>query len=72
MSRETASCLVECREYGEKLLETMQRDQEEILRCLGGDLLKLYQKQAEEERRLAEGLVHDVKIMQNKTAYEQL
>ena len=68
MSRETSSCLAEYREYGEKLLETVQRDQEEILRCLGGDLLKLYQKQAEEERRLAEELVCDVKVMQNKKA----
>lgn len=68
MGQETASCLTECREYGEKLLETIQRDQEEILRCLGGDLLKLYQKQAEEERRLAEELVCAVKVMQNKKA----
>ena len=65
MSWETASCLAECREYGEKLLETMQRDQEEIQMCLGEDLMRTYQELTEEEKRLAEELVRDVKEMQS-------
>lgn len=65
MSWETASCLAECREYGEKLLETMQRDQEEIQMCLGEDLMRMYQELTEEEKRLAEELVRDVKEMQS-------
>ena len=66
MSWETASCLAECREYGEKLLETMKKDQEEIQRCLGEDLMRMYQELTEEEKRLAEELVRNMKKMQSR------
>ena len=40
---------------------------EELL-ARGGRYAEMFEKQAEKERRLAEGLVRDVKVMQNKKA----
>lgn len=68
MNRETAACLGECLEYGKRLRETMQRDREEIQRCLDKDLLKLYQERLEEEMRLTEELVRDMKEMRERNA----
>lgn len=68
MSRETVSCLGECLEYGNRLRETMQRDREEIQRCLDKDLLKLYQERLEEEMRLTEELVRNMKEMRERNA----